>query len=59
MWLGFSPWAATLKRWRSESGIADYIDEYVVKPGNHMAYLEKVGGLATLSALKADPILGY
>jgi len=43
----------------SEAGIAEYIDEYIIKPGNHMAYLEKVGGLTTLSQLKADPLLGY
>ncbi len=44
---------------RTEAGVAEYIDEFIVKPGSHMGYLEKVGGLATLSALKADPILGY
>jgi acyl CoA:acetate/3-ketoacid CoA transferase alpha subunit len=44
---------------RTDAGVAEYIDEFIVKPGDHFGYLEKVGGLPALLALKADPILGY
>jgi len=44
---------------RSEAGIKEYIDEYIMKTTDHMDYLEKVGGLRELSKLKADPLLGY
>ena len=44
---------------RSEAGVAEYIDEYILKAKDHMDYLEKVGGLRELSKLKADPLLGY
>jgi glutaconate CoA-transferase, subunit A len=44
---------------RSEAGIQEYIDEYVLGAKDHLDYLEKVGGLRHLSTLKADPLLGY
>jgi acyl CoA:acetate/3-ketoacid CoA transferase len=44
---------------RSEKGIAEYIDEYIIQTKDHMDYLDKVGGLRVLSALKANPLLGY
>jgi hypothetical protein len=44
---------------RSEAGAADYIREYVLDPRDHFEYLERVGGLRTLSTLRADPLLGY
>lgn len=36
-----------------------YLDEYVYGVQDHWGYLEKVGGMKHLNALKADPILGY
>jgi glutaconate CoA-transferase subunit A len=36
-----------------------YLDEYVYGVKDHWGYLEKVGGMKHLNALKADPILGY
>lgn len=36
-----------------------YLDKYVYGVKNHWDYLELVGGIARLDALRADPILGY
>src|SRR5581483_370144 len=36
-----------------------YLDRYVYSVEDHFAYLERVGGVARLSQLKADPLLGY
>ncbi|HZT08145.1 MAG TPA: CoA-transferase [Chloroflexota bacterium] len=44
---------------RTDAGVAEYIDEFIIKTGDHFGYLERVGGIAALSALKADPLLGY
>jgi glutaconate CoA-transferase subunit A len=40
-------------------GIREYLDEYVYGVKDHWEYLEKLGDLKHLSALVADPILGY
>lgn len=48
-----------VSRARSEAGVAEYLEEYVLQAKDHFAYLERVGGLAKLSTLKADPVLGY
>ncbi|HEY3115354.1 MAG TPA: CoA-transferase [Chloroflexota bacterium] len=44
---------------RTEAGLEEYLDEYVREPRDHFEYLDRVGGLAHLSTLKADPVLGY
>jgi acyl CoA:acetate/3-ketoacid CoA transferase alpha subunit len=44
---------------RSDAGVKEYIQEYVLAPKDHFAYLEKVGGLGKLASIKADPLLGY
>lgn len=44
---------------RSEAGVAEYLQEYVLEPGDHFGYLERVGGITRLAALKADRLLGY
>jgi glutaconate CoA-transferase subunit A len=44
---------------RSDAGVKDYIDEYVLGTGDHFGYLERVGGLAKLVEIKADAVLGY
>ncbi|MBM2812604.1 MAG: hypothetical protein HW416_3363 [Chloroflexi bacterium] len=44
---------------RTEAGVAEYLDEYVFGASDHYDYLERVGGLKRMLALKADPILGY
>ena len=36
-----------------------YLDRYVLGVSDHMEYLERVGGVAKLAALKADPLHGY
>ncbi len=36
-----------------------YLDRYVYGVKDHWEYLERVGGTKRLSALRADPILGY
>jgi acyl CoA:acetate/3-ketoacid CoA transferase alpha subunit len=44
---------------RSDAGVKEYIEEYVLEPKDHFGYLEKVGGLEKLMSIKADPLLGY
>jgi acyl CoA:acetate/3-ketoacid CoA transferase alpha subunit len=44
---------------RTQQGFDEYVQRYVLEPKDHFEYLERVGGLARLSQLKADPILGY
>lgn len=44
---------------RTEAGVAEYVREYVLEPKDHFDYLERVGGVARLASLKADPLLGY
>jgi len=44
---------------RSSERIGDYIDTYIRDTEDHRNYLEKVGGLRHLTALKANPVLGY
>lgn len=47
--------AAEATRRQPESGaLAAYIRTYIDEPGDHQAYLERVGGLARLSALRQD-----
>ena len=36
-----------------------YLDRYVYSVQDHWEYLERVGGMKRLNALRADPILGY
>ncbi len=36
-----------------------YLDKYVYEVEDHFGYLERVGGVARLSQLRADPALGY
>jgi glutaconate CoA-transferase, subunit A len=36
-----------------------YLDKYVHSVEDHFAYLERIGGVARLSQLRADPMLGY
>jgi glutaconate CoA-transferase subunit A len=36
-----------------------YLQEWVLAPPDHWAYLERIGGTEKLCALKADPALGY
>ena len=55
--------AAHLKRYvsqtRTQAGFDAYLAEFVLEPGDHLAYLERAGGIAALAPLKADPSLGY
>jgi acyl CoA:acetate/3-ketoacid CoA transferase alpha subunit len=44
---------------RDPAALARYHDHYVHSVDDHFGYLERVGGLARLSALRADPLLGY
>ena len=44
---------------RSDAGVKEYIDEYVLAPRDHFGYLERVGGLAKMAEIKADAVLGY
>jgi glutaconate CoA-transferase subunit A len=37
----------------------NYLKEYVLGTKDHNEFLEKIGGLARLSNIKADPIFGY
>jgi glutaconate CoA-transferase subunit A len=36
-----------------------YLDRFVLGCADHWEYLEKAGGLRTISGLRADPVLGY
>jgi acyl CoA:acetate/3-ketoacid CoA transferase alpha subunit len=40
-------------------GLEEYLDKYVYGVNDHWGYLEKLGGMKYLVALRADPILGY
>jgi len=40
-------------------GLKAYLDQYVYGVKDHWEYLERIGGLKRVSALQADPILGY
>jgi acyl CoA:acetate/3-ketoacid CoA transferase alpha subunit len=44
---------------RSEAGVQEYIEQYVLQPKTHWEYLERIGGLPKLMSIKADPLLGY
>ena len=44
---------------RTDAGVEEYLREFVLEPRDHYEYLDRVGGMRTLSALKADPWLGY
>lgn len=44
---------------RTDEGVREYIQEYILGTKDHFAYLEKVGGFEKLTAIKADPLLGY
>jgi glutaconate CoA-transferase subunit A len=44
---------------RTQAGFESYLAEYVLEPGSHFGYLEKVGGVEKVAALRADPVLGY
>jgi acyl CoA:acetate/3-ketoacid CoA transferase alpha subunit len=48
-----------VKHARTAEGIREYIEKYILGTGNFEEYLEKVGGAARLSKIKADPVLGY
>jgi glutaconate CoA-transferase subunit A len=48
-----------VKSSRTPADFQDYLAEYVLQPGSHFAYLDKVGGLEKLTTLRADPVLGY
>ena len=54
---------AQLRLWvgkaRSEAGVAEYLQEYVFGVKDHFEYLDRVGGFRMMSAIKADPLLGY
>jgi glutaconate CoA-transferase, subunit A len=51
--------ASYSSRTRTQAGFDDYLTEYVLEPKGHLEYLDRIGGLARLTALKADPVLGY
>jgi glutaconate CoA-transferase, subunit A len=44
---------------RDPAALDRYLDRYIYGVDDHFGYLERVGGLARLSALRADPMLGY
>ena len=44
---------------RTPEGLQKYLDEYVYGTKDHWEYLERVGGMAYLNQLAADPVLGY
>ena len=48
-----------VRRTRTQADFQDYLAEYVLEPGSHFEYLEKVGGVRTLTALRADAVRGY
>jgi len=57
----YDPWQ--LKRYHDsaedENTFRSYLDAYVYGVPDHAAYLEAIGGAERLSALRADPLLGY
>lgn len=44
---------------RSQAGVDEYLQQYVLEPKTHWEYLERVGGLEKMMSIKADPLLGY
>jgi acyl CoA:acetate/3-ketoacid CoA transferase alpha subunit len=44
---------------KTPEGMQEYLDKYVYGVKDESEYLELVGGMKHLSALEADPILGY
>ncbi len=46
-------------RSKSQAGFDAYLEEFVLGPTSHLEYLERVGGVGALAALKADALLGY
>jgi glutaconate CoA-transferase subunit A len=57
----YDPWQ--LKRYHAaaanDAAFQEYLDTYVYGVPDHASYLTAIGGPARLSALQADPILGY
>ena len=57
----YDPWQ--LKRYHAaaanDAAFQEYLDTYVYSVPDHASYLTAIGGPARLSALQADPILGY
>ena len=57
----YDPWQ--LKRYHAaaanDATFQEYLDTYVYSVPDHASYLTAIGGPARLSALQADPILGY
>lgn len=57
----YDPWQ--LKRYHAaaanDAAFQQYLDTYVYSVADHASYLMAIGGPARLSALQADPILGY
>ena len=57
----YDPWQ--LKRYHAaaanDAAFQEYLDTYVYNVPDHASYLMAIGGPARLSALQADPILGY
>ena len=57
----YDPWQ--LKRYHAaaanDAAFQEYLDTYVYSVPDHASYLMAIGGPARLSALQADPILGY
>lgn len=48
-----------VKAYASPDSFKAYLDEYVFGTKDEWEYMQKAGGLKHLSALRADPILGY
>jgi glutaconate CoA-transferase subunit A len=44
---------------RTPEDFQAYLDRYVFGVKDHAEYLERVGGMAYLNNLRADPVLGY
>jgi acyl CoA:acetate/3-ketoacid CoA transferase alpha subunit len=44
---------------KTPEGLQEYLNKYVFGVQDHWGYLEAVGGMKYLEALRADPILGY
>ncbi|HZU04371.1 MAG TPA: CoA-transferase [Chloroflexota bacterium] len=44
---------------KDPAALERYLDRYVYSVDDHFGYLERVGGVARLSRLRADPLRGY
>jgi acyl CoA:acetate/3-ketoacid CoA transferase alpha subunit len=44
---------------KTPQGFQEYLDRYVYGVQDHWGYMEELGGMKYLDALRADPILGY